>query len=283
MSKLRHPNIASLIGACEEYCALIYEYLENGSLEDRLKCKNNSPPIPWQTRINIASDLCMVLSFLHSIRPHSVVHGDLKLGNILLDSNFSCKLSDFGTCLSPSFLENLTLLRETASSDGPDSTTSHIDPHFLATGELSPKSDIYSFGIVLLKLLTGWSSINDLTEIRDAFDDGSLGPSLNSWLDPLAGDWPVALAQQLAHLAMSCCALDPTYRPDLKSGAWSVLERMRASSLVTDESSSLDNEQPPTYFVCPITQVMTQRSLKMLTFGKILDFANVNLIEFLRK
>ncbi|WCJ22781.1 U-box domain-containing protein kinase family protein [Euphorbia peplus] len=236
MSKLRHPNVANLIGVCNEDCALIYEYVENGSLEDRLKCKGNTPPLPWLTRINIASELCSVLSFLHSFSPHTIVHGDLTSANILLDSNFSCKLSGFGTCRLSPLRENL---RDVL-----------LDPHFLETGESSPKSDIYSFGVVLLQLLTGWSSVSDSMKIRDVIDEGNF----DAPVDDLAGDWPVEQARHLAHLGLSCCALDSTIRPDLESGVWTVLESMRASCSVSDQLDSSENENPPTYFVCPILQ-----------------------------
>ncbi|MED6121732.1 hypothetical protein PIB30_032967 [Stylosanthes scabra] len=98
LSKLRHPNLITLVGACPESFTLIYEYLPNGSLEDRLVCKDNTPPLSWQTRIRIAAELCSALIFLHSSKPHSIVHGDLKPSNILLDANLVSKLSDFGIC-----------------------------------------------------------------------------------------------------------------------------------------------------------------------------------------
>ena len=98
LGKLRHPNLIKLIGCCSEQFMLIYEYLPNGSLEDRLKCKDNSPPLSWEARIRIATELCTVLVYLHSRKPHSIVHGDLKPANILLDANFVSKLSDFGIC-----------------------------------------------------------------------------------------------------------------------------------------------------------------------------------------
>ncbi|GAU44028.1 hypothetical protein TSUD_349600 [Trifolium subterraneum] len=102
LSKLRHQNLVTLIGANQESMTLIYEYLPNGSLEDHLSCNNsNTSPLSWQTRIRIATELCSALIFLHSNKPHSIVHGDLKPSNILLDANFISKLSDFGICHWP--------------------------------------------------------------------------------------------------------------------------------------------------------------------------------------
>ncbi|KAH7577941.1 hypothetical protein JRO89_XS01G0318700 [Xanthoceras sorbifolium] len=220
MNKFRHPNVITVIGACPEACALIYEYLLNGSLEDRLNCKDNTPPLSWQTRICIATDICSVLVFLHSSNPQSMIHGDLKAGNVLLDANFTCKLSDFGI-----YHYRQLLLREEPSS----------------------KSDIYSFGIILLQLLTGRSSLNIAEEMRDVLDSGNL----EAFLDYTAGDWPFVQAKQLVHLALRCCDIEP---PDLVSEAWRVLKPMRAASGASSSfwTDSRDRSLPPSYFICPV-------------------------------
>ncbi|EEF50538.1 U-box domain-containing protein 33 [Ricinus communis] len=243
LSKLRHPNVVILIGVCLEACALIYECLPNGSLEDRLSCNDNSSPLPWQARTLIAIQLCSILIFLHSSNPDSIVHGDLKTGNVLLDDNFACKLSDFGICRANSLLEN---------SRG--ATCDHLDPHFLTTGELSPTSDTYSFGIILFQLLTGRSAFSVVNDIRDVIDEGSV----SLFLDPLAGDWPIVQGKQLTRLALNCCNMNPSSRPDLVSEVWRVLEPMRASCSTSLQFGSQDTEQPPSYFVCPILQEVMQ-------------------------
>ncbi|XP_062156574.1 U-box domain-containing protein 33-like isoform X1 [Alnus glutinosa] len=227
LSQLRHPNLVKLIGSCPEVFALIYEYLPNGSLEDRLSMRDNTPPLSWQTRIGIAIELCSVLVYLHSIKPHSIVHGDLKPSNILLDANFVCKLSDFGICRM--------LLPDASSSNNTTTTLFHItvpkgsfafiDPEFLETGVLTLKSDVYSFGIILLQLLTGRQPFWISNEVKNALD----ARNLKTLLDPSAGDWPIALAQNLAKLALRCCDRNRENRPDLGSDVWKVLEPMRAS------------------------------------------------------
>ncbi|XP_050236595.1 U-box domain-containing protein 33-like [Mercurialis annua] len=214
LSKIRHPNLVTLIGACSEVYALIYEYAPNGNLEDRLQCKNKTPPLSWQHRIRIATELCSALIFLHSSKPYSIVHGDIKPGNILLGSNLSCKLSDFGICRALSV--DVTLRHQT----DPKGTFIYMDPHFLTTGELTPKSDVYSFGIILLQLLTGRSALGIIREIRNVIDEGKLRTSL----DPLAGDWPFVQAKKLARVALQCCAIDPISRADLVSEVWKVLD-----------------------------------------------------------
>ncbi|KAF3646343.1 U-box domain-containing protein 33 [Capsicum annuum] len=255
LSKLRHPNIVTLIGACPEAWTLVYEYLPNGSLEDRLTCKDNTPPLSWQTRIRVATELCCALIFLHSCTARGIIHGDLKPANILLDANFVSKLSDFGICRVLSeddFSENSTTL---CYRTDPKGTFAYMDPEFLETGELTPKSDVYSFGIILLRLLTGRPALGIKNEIQYALDKGTL----KNLLDPTAGDWPFVQAKQLAHLAMSCCEKNRRCRPDLPSEVWKVLEPMRASCGAS--SLKMGSDEPcdiPSYFICPIFQEVMQ-------------------------
>ncbi|KAI3804203.1 hypothetical protein L1987_25576 [Smallanthus sonchifolius] len=220
LSKLRHPNLVTLIGACPDAWIIIYEYLSGGSLEDRLNCKDNTPPLSWQNRIRIAAQLCSALISLHSC---GIVHGDLKPANLLLDNNLVTKLSDFGICrvLSQNeFSSNSTSLCCQTDLKG---TFVYMDLQFLCTGELTPKSDTYSFGIILLRLLTGRPASGLLTkEVQRALNE----ERLKSILDPTAGDWPFVQAQQLALLAMNCCDVVRKKRPDLASEAWRVLEPM---------------------------------------------------------
>ena len=247
MSKLRHPNLVTLIGVCPEIWALIYEYLPNGSLEDRLSRKNNTPPLSWQTRIHIATEICSALIFLHSSKPQRLVHGNLKPGNILLDTNFGCKLSDFGVCHALSSLEN------SSNMTNPISRFPYLDPQFHTTRTLTPSSDIYSFGIILLQLITGRSPLRIAEDVQNALKGGNL----NDFLDPSAGGWSYLQAAQLTHLALRCCATNRSRRPDLASEIYRVLEQMRDSigPLSTFHAGSKEHHQPPPYFICPISQV----------------------------
>ncbi|PON92089.1 GPCR kinase [Trema orientale] len=256
LSKLRHPNLVTLIGACPEAWALVYEYLPNGSLDDRLCCKDNTSPLSWQTRIRIATELCSVLIFLHSSKPHSIVHGDLKPANILLDANFVSKLSDFGICRLLSHGESSSNNTTLCCRTDPKGTFAYMDPEFLSTGELTSKSDVYSFGIILLRLLTGKPALGITKEVQYALDNGNL----KTLLDPLAGDWPFVQAEQLARLALRCCEMNRKSRADLVSDVWRVLEPMRAScgGSSSFRLGSGEHFQPPSYFICPIFQEVMQ-------------------------
>ncbi|KAK4848240.1 hypothetical protein QYF36_010669 [Acer negundo] len=230
LSKFRHPNLITLIGVCPEEYGLIYEYLPNGSLTDRLSCKDSTPPLSWQTRICIATELCSALIFLHSSNPHSIVHGDLKAENIFLDASFVSKLSGFGVTNHPEFHQN---------------------------GELSPKSDIYSFGIIILQLLTGRSRVNIVEKMPEILD---MDNNLNALLDSSAGDWPFVQAKQVAHLALRCCDSDPSNRPDLVSEVWRVLKPLSTSGGASSSfrMDSEEDRQSPSYFNCPILQEVMQ-------------------------
>ncbi|XP_074264944.1 uncharacterized protein LOC141587372 [Silene latifolia] len=250
LSKLRHPNLVTLVGACPDSSALVYEYLPGGSLEDRLLCKDNVLPLSWQTRIRIVTELCSALIFLHSSRPGCIIHGDLKPANVLLDDNCVCKLSDFGICRvvlnSRISMYQTTLICNTE----PKGTIMYMDPEFLLTGELTPKSDVYSFGIILLRLLTGKSALGIAKEVAKALSERNLG----SMLDPSAGNWPFIQAEQLAHLAVRCCDRIRQNRPDLRSEVWKVLEPMKASCQSLSILRLASDNQPPNYFMCPISQ-----------------------------
>ena len=254
LSRVRHPHLVTLLGACSESSALVYEFLPNGSLEDFLVCADKRQTLLWQIRIRIISEICSALIFLHTNKPHPVVHGDLKPANILLDVNLVSKLSDFGISrlLIQSSTNNTTLYR----TMHPMGTPLYMDPEFFATGELICQSDVYSFGIVVLRLLTGKPPVG----IKKTVEDAMMKGDLNSVVDSSAGEWPDVQVQQLAHLALSCTELSRRCRPDLLGDVWRVVLAMRDAASVTIPSASSsrsmsDKNRTPSYFICPISQV----------------------------
>ncbi|KAH9605543.1 hypothetical protein KSS87_001929 [Heliosperma pusillum] len=229
LSKLRHPNIVTLLGICTKSRGLIYEYLPNGSLEDRLNCKDNTPPLPWQTRIQIAIELCSVLNFLHSRKPNSIVHGDINPKNVLLDGNFVSKLSGFG-------------YRSAVSSNEVDF-------------QMARKTDVYSFGVILLCLLTAESPSGIVEKVKSTLENDDL----YNILDQSAGQWPFVRATQLARMALRCCHALPDNRPDLASEVWMVLKPSNDPSQSLSPPIRLIKEgQIPSYFNCPIFQEIMQ-------------------------
>ncbi|KAI8030901.1 U-box domain-containing protein 33 [Camellia lanceoleosa] len=247
LSKVRHPHLVTLIGTCPESKSLIYEYLGNGSLEDHFACQGKTPLLSWQTRIKIASEICSVLIFLHSSRP-CIIHGNLKPTNILLDDNFVSKLSDLSVYRLIPQDENRTYMTTLYDKIAPEGSV-YMDPQFLETGELTAESDVYSFGIVLLRLLTGRPALGVVKDVKCALERDNF----NTVLDHSAGEWPLEEVKTLARLALRCCENKPEDRPNLVSEVQSVIVLMRELST----SSNLDSKGPrriPSHFVCPIFQ-----------------------------
>ncbi|KAL2337911.1 hypothetical protein Fmac_012357 [Flemingia macrophylla] len=209
LSTIRHPSMVLLLGACPEYGCLVYEYMENGSLEDRLFRKMNTPPIPWKTRFKIASEIATGLLFLHQRKPEPLVHRDLKPANILLGKNYVSKISDVGLArLVPPSVGNKTTQYRLTGAAG---TFCYIDPEYQQTGLLGVKSDIYSLGVVLLQIITGKPPMGLAHLVEKALDEGTFGEVL----DPSITDWPVEETMAFAKLALKCCELRKRDRPDL--------------------------------------------------------------------
>lgn len=196
LGQMRHPNLIKLIGACFKLRSLVYEFLPNGSVGDCLK--NNPRLLTWQMRTRIIYEICSALIFLHSNKPQPLVHGDLKPAKILLDANFVSKLADFGLCrFLPEGTTTVAFLDTT-----PKGTLGYIDPEFLKTGILTPSCDVYSFGVTIMKLLTGMETLGIGTKVRTAYKEKSVG----TMVDPTAGRWPADVSEFLAYFGLKCCA-----------------------------------------------------------------------------
>lgn len=226
---MRHPNMVLLLGACPEYGCLVYEYMGNGSVEDRLMRRGNKPALSWQVRFRIAAEIGTGLLFLHQNKPEPIVHRDLKPANVLLDQYYVSKISDVGLSrlVPPTVSEGVTQLRMTSAAG----TFCYIDPEYQQTGMLGVKSDVYSFGIVLLQLLTAKAAMGISHHVGRAIDKGVF----TEMLDPVVPDWPVEEALTMAKLALQCSELRRKDRPDLGKEVLPQLDRLRA---LADESIS---------------------------------------------
>ncbi|KAL8113509.1 hypothetical protein AgCh_020729 [Apium graveolens] len=221
LSRMRHPNMVLLLGACPQYGCLVYEYMSYGSLEDRLFRKGNTPPISWRIRFRIAADVATVLLFLHNAKPEPLVHCDVKPANILLDSNYTCKISDVGLSrlLPASVADNVTQYRMTSAAG----TFCYIDPEFQQTGKLVVKSDLYSFGVILLQILTARPPMGLIHRVERSIAEGTFA----DLLDPTVPDWPVEEALSFAKIALRCVEIKQKDRPDLSSVVLPELNRLK--------------------------------------------------------
>ncbi|MBA0564620.1 hypothetical protein Golob_009549, partial [Gossypium lobatum] len=221
LSCMRHPNMVLLLGACPEYGCLVYEYMFNGSLEDRLFRRGNTPPLSWRRRFTIAAEIATALLFLHQAKPEPLVHRDLKPANILLDRNYVSKISDVGLArlVPPSVADSVTQYHMTSAAG----TFCYIDPEYQQTGMLTTKSDIYSLGIMLLQIITAKPPMGIAHHVGRAIEKGTFA----DMLDPAVPNWPVEEALSFAQLAIKCVELRKRDRPDLGTVIVPELNRLR--------------------------------------------------------
>ncbi|XP_073302631.1 probable serine/threonine-protein kinase PBL3 [Primulina huaijiensis] len=217
LGQLRHVNLVKLIGYCAEgdNRLLVYEFMSKGSLENHL-FRRGPQPISWATRMKVATGAARGLSFLHEAR-EQVIYRDFKASNILLDGEFSAKLSDFGLAKAGPTGDKTHVSTQVMGTHG------YAAPEYVATGRLSSKSDVYSFGVVLLELLSG----------RRAVDKTKVGIEQNlvDWARPymsdkrklfrimdtkLEGQYPQKAAYSAANICLQCLSPDPKMRPRME-------------------------------------------------------------------
>lgn len=217
LSMADHPNLVKLIGYCAEgdQRLLVYEYMSHGSLEDHLHGRRpNKKHLDWNTRMKIASGAARGLEYLHDKMKSPVIYRDLKGSNILLDEDFNPKLSDFGLAkLGP-------VGDKTHVSTRVMGTYGYCAPDYAMTGQLTFKSDIYSFGVVLLEIITGRKAIDETKGqgerslvgwARPLFKDRRKFPEM---ADPtLEGKFPTRGLYQALAIAAMCVQEQANLRP----------------------------------------------------------------------
>ncbi|MCO5571551.1 hypothetical protein L7F22_025294 [Adiantum nelumboides] len=159
LGHLHHRHLVRLRGFCmkKHERFLVYEYMENGSLKEHLQGSESKTPLNWRTRLQIAIDVASALEYLHCYCEPPLCHRDIKSSNILLDDKFTAKVADFGLAhatpdSTSGFHQITTDIR---------GTPGYMDPEYMTTRRLTDKSDIYSYGVLLLELITGRAAVQD--------------------------------------------------------------------------------------------------------------------------
>lgn len=203
LSRCVHENLLPLVGySCDgpEWC-LVYAYMANGSLQDRLACLGGTPPLEWMMRVAIGEGAARGIVYLHTQQERPLVHRDIKSANILLDEYFIPKVGDFGLVrLGSGGTQTATLIKTTTVFG----TSAYMAPEAFR-GDISVKMDTFSFGIVLLELLTGLPSYQEEREGCDLLSfiqESEAEPG--ELLDEKAGEWDMDVATQLFALADQC-------------------------------------------------------------------------------
>ncbi|CAL0333881.1 unnamed protein product [Lupinus luteus] len=233
IDRIRHVNIVELIGYCSEHGQrlLIHEYCESGSLHDALHSDDEfKAKVSWNTRIRIALGAARALEYLHEQCQPPVVHRNLKSANILLDDDLSVRLSDCGLAplISSGSVSQLSGQLLTAYGYGA--------PEF-DSGIYTYQSDIYSFGVVMLELLTGRQS-HDRTRprgeqflVRWAIPQLHDIEALSSMVDPaLDGRYPAKSLSNFADIISRCLQSEPEFRPAMSEVVLYLLNMIRRES-----------------------------------------------------
>lgn len=243
-----------LVGMCvggSEHLYLIYEYAENGSLND---CLNNQAAIgrnrftqsaaylPWTARVRIALDVASGLEYIHNYTNPSFVHKDVKSSNILLDGHFRAKVANFGMAKSAASSGAGPLLTRHITG-----TQGYMAPEYLEHGLVTVKADVFAYGVVLLEILSGKEAIvrpeEDAEErgekeralsdiIHDVFDVSADRQTvqLRKFMDPqLHSAFPMDIALSVASLARTCVDADPALRPSMKDVTFALSKMLAAS------------------------------------------------------
>ncbi|KAM0063241.1 putative protein kinase RLK-Pelle-DLSV family [Helianthus debilis subsp. tardiflorus] len=241
ISALQHPHLVKLYGCCIEgnQLLLAYEYLENNSLARALFGPEELQlELDWSTRYKICMQIARGLAFLHEESRLRIVHRDIKATNVLLDKNLNAKISDFG-------LAKLNEEDSTHISTRIAGTYGYMAPEYAMRGYLTDKADVYSYGIVLLEIVSGTANIADRArENQFVLLDRALAlkatGNLIDLVDPrLGSEYDISEVIVVINLALACTAISPTDRPTMSSVVCMLEGRTVPEAFIAEQSVSM--------------------------------------------
>ncbi|OMO83863.1 hypothetical protein CCACVL1_11126 [Corchorus capsularis] len=235
LSRLRSPYLLALIGYCSDGSRklLVYEFMANGGLQEHLYpisgSNNLTVNLDWETRLRIALEAAKGLEYLHEHVSPPVIHRDFKSSNILLDRNFHAKVSDFGLAKLGSDKAGGHVSTRVLGTQG------YVAPEYALTGHLTTKSDVYSYGVVLLELLTGRVPVDSKRPPGESVLVSWALPRLTDRekvvqiMDPaLEGQYSMKEVIQVAAIAAMCVQPEGDYRPLMADVVQSLVPLVKA-------------------------------------------------------
>ncbi|XP_022730945.1 receptor-like kinase TMK3, partial [Durio zibethinus] len=220
LSKVRHRHLVSLLGYSIEgnERLLVYEYMSQGALSKHLFHWKSLKlePLSWRRRLSIALDVARGMEYLHNLARQTFIHRDLKSSNILLDENFRAKVSDFGLVKLAPDGEKSVVTRLAG-------TFGYLAPEYAVMGKITTKVDVFSYGVVLMELVTGLTALDEERSEESRYlaewfwRIKSSKEKLMAAIDPAleVNEETYESIATIAELAGHCTAREPYHRPDM--------------------------------------------------------------------
>ncbi|KAG8060673.1 hypothetical protein GUJ93_ZPchr0002g23781 [Zizania palustris] len=245
LSQLNHRNVVKLLGCCleVEVPMLVYEYVSNGTLYHCIHGKDPKADIALNTLLRIAAESAEALSYMHSSASPPILHGDVKTANILLDDKLNAKVSDFGASkLAPTDEAEIATMVQ--------GTCGYLDPEYIMTCQLTDKSDVYSFSVVLLELLTRKKALyldgsEESRSLVSSFTKAVKTGCHRELLDSqVRKEMTAEMLKEIVHLLMRGLSMNGEERPTMKEVAdrLEMLRRYQQHPWAQAEGSPEENQ-----------------------------------------
>ncbi|KAK3123412.1 hypothetical protein QOZ80_8AG0630370 [Eleusine coracana subsp. coracana] len=247
VAKLQHKNLVRLVGVClqEHEKLLVYEYMPNRSIDTILFDPEKRKDLDWERRFRLINGIARGLQYLHEDSQLKIIHRDLKASNVLLDSDYTPKISDFGLARLFGRDQSREVTNRVVGTYG------YMAPEYAMRGHYSMKSDVFSFGVLILEIISGISSsrsfdneqyVDILNLVWQHWTVGTIGEIMDT---SLRGNAPGDQVLQCVHIGLLCVQENPVDRPMMStvntmlSSASSLPAPLKPVFIPTSQSTSI--------------------------------------------